>query len=54
MSKLSKNYYYAKNGDRKVNCYLVNIPKAVVEATNIKDSELNIYAKDNKIIIEKK
>lgn len=54
MPKLAKNYYYGKNGERKVNCYLVNISKEVVKSTNIgEDDHITIYAKDNKIIIEK-
>ncbi len=54
MPKLAKNYYYGKNGERKVNCYLVNIPKAVLNKTNISDAdEIKISVKNNKIIIEK-
>ncbi len=55
MSKLAKNYYYNKQGERKINCYLVNISKEIVKDSNIKDEdEIKIYSKDNKIIIEKK
>lgn len=55
MPKLTKNYYYGKNGERKINCYLINISKDVVQKATIKDDEeLKIYAKDGKIIIEKK
>lgn len=54
MPKLTKNYYYGKNGERKINCYLINISKDVVQKATIKDDEeLKIYAKDGKIIIEK-
>ena len=38
---------------KKLNCYVVNIPKEVVEKTNLKDADLKISSKDNKIIIEK-
>lgn len=52
MAKLVKNYYYGKNGEKKINCYLIHIPKRVVLEANIKDTEdLKIYSKDNKIII---
>ena len=47
--------YYDENItiERKLNCYVVNIPKEVVEKTNLKDEDLKISSKDNKIIIEK-
>ena len=54
MPKLAKNMYTTAKGERKLNCYVVSIPKEVVDKTNIKDKQLNIYASDNKIIIEKK
>ena len=55
MPKLAKNMYTTAKGERKLNCYLCNIPKELIEKTNISDSDdLKIYAKDNKIIIEKK
>ena len=53
MPKLAKNMYTTAKGERKINCYVVNIPKEVVEKTNLKDAELKITAKDNKVIIEK-
>ena len=53
MPKLSKLYYITSKGERKVNCYNVQIPKKVVEQTNIQDNSIKIYSKDNKIIIEK-
>lgn len=54
MPKLAKNYYYGKNGERKVNCYIVNISKELLNKTDIKDTDtVNIITKDGKIIIEK-
>lgn len=54
MAKLGKNMYTNAKGEKKLNCYNINIPKAVVSETNISDKDkINIYAKDNKIIIEK-
>ena len=54
MPKLGKNYYNLGNGERRINCYMVNIPKRLVESTNIEeDDEIMIYAKDNRIIIQK-
>lgn len=54
MPKLTKNYYYGKNGERKINCYLINISKDIVKKAVINDDEeLKIYAKDGKIIIER-
>lgn len=54
MPKLMKNYYRTSNGDKRVNCYMANIPKEVVRKTDIlDDDEIKIYAKNKKIIIEK-
>lgn len=54
MPKLAKNYYYGKNGERKINCYKAPITKEMLKKTNIKeDDNINIYVKDNKIIIER-
>lgn len=53
MPKLSKLYYTTSKGERKINCYNVQIPKKVVEQTNIEDNDIKVYAKDNKIIIER-
>ncbi|MBR1653699.1 MAG: hypothetical protein IJ690_07600 [Clostridia bacterium] len=55
MPKLAKNMYKSlKTGERRLNCYVINIPKEVVDKTDIKDNEVRIYAKDKKIIIEKR
>lgn len=55
MPKLAKNCYRTAKGDKRINCYMANIPKEVLRETNIMDDdEINIYAKDNKVIIEKK
>lgn len=54
MAKLVKMYYITSKGEKKLNCYMTNIPKAVVEKTNIKNEDkIKIYSVNNKIIIEK-
>ena len=54
MPKLSKLYYITSKGERKINCYNVQIPKKIVEQTTIKDEDnIRIYTTNNKIIIEK-
>lgn len=53
MPKLAKNMWTNSKGERKLNCYVISIPKEVVNKTNLIDKELKISAKDNKIIIEK-
>ena len=54
MPKLSKQYYYGKNGNKKINCYTITVSKKVVMDSNIKDDDtVKIYAGENKIIIEK-
>lgn len=55
MTKLAKNMWTTTKGERKLNCYLVNLSKEVVNKTNIKEEdELNIHAENNRIIIERK
>ena len=55
MTKLAKNMWTNAKGERKLNCYLVNISKEVVNKADIKEEDdLDIYAKDKKIIIERK
>lgn len=53
MPKLSKLYYITSKGERKINCYNVQIPKKVVEQTNIQENNIKVYAENNKIIIER-
>ena len=50
--KLVKSCYYDKNGEKKVNTFLINLPKVVVYETNLEGKQLKVYTKDNKIIIE--
>ena len=54
MPKLAKNMYTTARGERKLNCYVISIPKEVVDKTNLKDADLKIVAKGNTIVIEKK
>ncbi len=42
-----------KLGDKKYIKYIVNIPKQVVENSNLLDKELKIESEKGKIIIEK-
>ena len=54
MQKLLRHYYYSKTGEKKINCYKVSISKELLKQTDIKETdELNIYVKDNKIIVER-
>lgn len=54
MPKLAKNMYIA-NGERRLNCYNIAIPKDVVKKAEIyDDDELRVIADGGKIIIEKK
>ena len=55
MTKLAKNMYTSlRTGERRLNCYVINIPKEIVNKTDLEDKQLKITAIDNKIIIEKK
>lgn len=54
MPKLAKNVYYNSKGEKLINCYIAHISKEVLAKTNItENSQIKVYAKDNKIIIEK-
>ena len=53
MAKLTKQKYATLKGEQKINCYIAHISKEIVEQTDLSDSEIKIYAKDGKIIIEK-
>ena len=53
MPKLAKQYYLNAKGEKKVNCYKVNLSKQLVDKTNLEDKEIKISTKDNKIIIER-
>ena len=52
MAKLNKMYYYTKN-EKKLNCYYINIPKALVEKAGLQDEDVKIKQDGNKLIIEK-
>ena len=54
MAKLGKNSYTTSKGEKKLNCYIINISKEVANEADLVDKELKIYAKDGKIIIDKK
>ena len=53
MPKLAKQYYLNAKGEKKVNCYKVNISKQLVDKTDLEDKEIKISTKENKIIIER-
>lgn len=52
--KLGKQMWINAKGEKKVNNYKINIPKAVVEESGITDKdEVYAYADNKKIIIER-
>lgn len=54
MQKIKKNYYYGKNGEKKINSYMVYISKKIIKDSNIKETDnLDVRAEKDKIIIEK-
>lgn len=53
MSKLAKQYYLNAKGEKKVNCYKLNLSKQLVDKTDLENKEIKISTKDNKIIIER-
>lgn len=54
MAKLNKMYYYNSKGEKKLNCYNIPIPKAIVEQTNLENVDLQLRVENGKIIIERK
>lgn len=54
MKKLTRQYYMTVGGEKKLNCYHINLSKELIKEADIKETDdLNVYAKDGKIIIEK-
>lgn len=54
MARLGKQMYFNAKGEKKVNCYKVNIPKEVVEKSGIKETEnIKTRAENGRIIIER-
>lgn len=54
MAKLGKYYFYNSKGEKKLNCYRINLSKELVKSANITDTdELIIKVVDGKIVIEK-
>ena len=55
LAKLAKQYYTTANGERKLNCYILTIPKAVIEKTDITENdELVVIEETGEIKITKK
>lgn len=54
MTKLNKQMYYTSKGEKKINCYKLNISKEIVKESGITDQDtIVISAEKNKIIIKK-
>ena len=55
MPKLAKHYYITNDGQKKINCYMANIPKELVKKAGIdEDDEINIREEYGTIVIEKR
>lgn len=54
MAKLNPMYYYTSKKEKKLNCYTIPIPKAIVEQANLENSDLKLRVENGKIIIERK
>lgn len=54
MAKLNKMYYYTSNGEKKLNCYTIPVPKDLVEKANLVGVDVQLRVEGNKIIIERK
>lgn len=54
MAKMTKMYYYTSKGEKKVNCYMIPIPRKLVEQTGLDNKEIKLSVNGNKIIMERK
>ena len=54
MAKLKKINYYTSKGEKKVNCYYINIAREIVEKAGLENKEIQITINGNKIILEAK
>lgn len=54
MPKLAKNYYYNSKGEKKLNCYILHIPKDLLARSGIsEEEEIKINVEDKKIVVER-
>lgn len=54
MQKIKKNYYYNKNGEKKINSYMIYISKELIRKSNINETDnIEVKTDGEKIIIEK-
>ena len=51
MAKFTKTYYYTSKGEKKLNCYMIPIPKKIVEEAQLQDKEIEAKAENKKIIL---
>ena len=54
MAKLKKIHYYTSSGEKKVNCYYINIAKELVEKAGLENKEIHVRLDGNKIVLEAK
>lgn len=55
MAKIGKQMYYDAKGNKKINCYKVNLSKEIVNKSKIDiNKDIEIIAEDKKITIKEK
>lgn len=54
MAKFTKMYYYTSKGEKKLNCYMIPIPKDLVEKAKLQNVQIEAKIENNKIILQKK
>lgn len=53
--KLKKIHYMTLKGEKKINCYYINISKTIIKKAKIDDTkEMEVIAKNKQIIIKEK
>ena len=54
MAKFTPMYYYTSKREKKLNCYMIPVPKDVVEKAQLAGYDIQIKVEGNKIVLEKK
>lgn len=54
MAKFTPTHYYTSKGEKKVNCFIIPVPKDLVEKANLIGIDIQVKVEGNKIILERK
>lgn len=54
MAKFTPMYYYTSKKEKKLNCYMIPVPKNIVEEAQLTGCNIQIKVENKKIVLEKK